>query len=115
MNRAWRARRVTASVVPGVELQSFTIHSQMTMVYLPGPLNESNDQWLELSWQEAPVRHGQRHLRRDDSLWNRTIRLQRQTEAGVWEEIGEQPADDGTLPWPASSSTPPSWRGPFAS
>ena len=45
---------MTASVVPGVELQSFTIHSQMTMVYLPGPLNESNDQWLELSWQEGP-------------------------------------------------------------
>jgi len=73
------------------------IDGDISTLYWPGALVEDNKEWFELAWPQPQVLHKvDAYFLRHDSMWHRTIHLQRENEAGVWEDIATCcPVDSG--------------------
>jgi hypothetical protein len=73
------------------------VDGDIATLYWPGALTEDNDEWFELAWQQPQIVGGvDAYFLRHDSMWHRTIHLQRESKAGVWEDIATcVPRDSG--------------------
>jgi hypothetical protein len=63
----------------------------------PGALVEDNAEWLQLAWEQPrAVSRVDAYFLRHESMWNRTLHLQREAASGVWEDIATcTPVDSG--------------------
>jgi len=94
-----RDAAVSASVVPD-EVRyppRNAVDGDISTLYWPGALVTDNEEWLELAWPRPQTfRRVDAYFLRHDSMWKRTVHLQRQTAAGAWEDIATSvPVDSG--------------------
>jgi len=73
------------------------VDGDISTLYWPGALVEDNAEWIELAWQQPQALHNvDAYFLRHESMWPRTIHLQRESETGVWEDIATcSPRDSG--------------------
>lgn len=88
---------VTASVVAnGNHPPSFSTDLDASTLYWPGVLVTDNNEWLQLDWDKPQeIESVTAYFLRHDSMWNRSIRLQKQVSPDKWEDIAtEKPKDE---------------------
>lgn len=85
-----RLAMATASTVPNPTLYppSLANDGDKATEYWPGALTSSNNEWIMLKWPvQMTFSRVLVHFLQHPSMWNRTIRLQAQTQPGAWSDI----------------------------
>jgi hypothetical protein len=81
---------VNASVVPNGEKYPprFANDCDLSTLYWPGALTWHNEEWIQLTWAKAQEFDTVTvYFLKHESMWNRTIRLQKQISSGRWEDV----------------------------
>lgn len=83
------AAKATASVVPNPTYPpSHANDLDASTLYWPGVLVTDNSEWIQLAWDKPQeIESVTVYFMRHDSMWNRTIHLQREVSPGNWEDI----------------------------
>jgi len=89
----------TASTVPNPKSYPprFANDGDISTLYWPGALTSDNSEWLQLTW-DRPRTFGTvvAYFLRHDSMWKRTIHLQKEERPREWVDIAEAaPSDSG--------------------
>jgi len=88
--------KATGSVVPdGNHPPSFVNDLDVATLYWPGVLVTDNNEWVQLAWENPQeIETVTAYFLRHDSMWNRTIHLQKEVSPGKWEDIATQKPKD---------------------
>jgi hypothetical protein len=93
--------KVTASVMadPGRYPPEYAVDGLTSTLFWPGALVEPNEEWLQLAWDAPqPVSQVTAYFLKHPSMQGRTIRLQKETATGLWEDLATcQPAEEGNF------------------
>ncbi len=96
---AAREATVSASALPDAAKYppEHAIDGDISTLYWPGALVQDNEEWFEIAWPEPRTfRRVDAYFLRHESMWNRTIHLQRPSGAGAWEDIATCTPTDTT-------------------
>jgi len=87
---------VSASVAPTEQYPlSFVNDLDVATLYWPGVLVTDNNEWIQLAWEKPlELESVTAYFLRHDSMWNRTIHLQKEVSPGKWEDIATQKPKD---------------------
>ena len=90
---------VSASVVPNGEKYPPRLANDcdLATLYWPGALTWNNEEWLQLSWDKPrEFETVTAYFLKHESMWDRTIRLQKQAASGRWEDLAtSRPVAEG--------------------
>jgi len=94
-----REATVTASVVADAAKYppEHAVDGDIATLYWPGVLVHDNEEWFEIAWPEPrTLGRVDAYFLRHESMWHRTIHLQRQAAGGAWEDMATAtPTDTG--------------------